>query len=259
LIHSKGLVFIGPAGVGKTTLWQAFARYLEKTKGFTVRRVNMDPGSHSSREIADFDITTSISSQDLMEQQKLGPNGAILEACRQIYAQREQIFKNIIPGTEEAVDFILIDTPGQLDSFVLQPFGATFFNELNNILPLSAVYLFDATALQSPVNIPAQLFLNAAATFQLNFEVTPCLSKADLVDVTKVLPLLQEPQSLSAIIGASTRGVLSDLAMQSLETLSRFRLPVRIIPVSGLQGVQSGLDELYALLEEQDCACGDRL
>jgi len=219
----------------------------------------MDPGSQTSRKIADFDITTAISSQELMKKQKLGPNGAILEACRQILAQRDLIFKNIFPDIEQGVDFILIDTPGQLDSFILQPFGAAFFNELNNILPLSAIYLFDATALQNPVNIPAQLFLNAAATFQLHFEVTPCLSKADLVDVTKVLPLLQEPQNLRTIIEASTQGVLSDLAIQSLDTLSRFRLPVRIVPVSSLQGQESGLDELYALLEEQACACGDRL
>ncbi len=249
---------MGPAGVGKTSLWQAFANYLEKSRGLTVRRVNLDPGSHVVNPNVDYDITTDISSQDLMKKQKLGPNGAILEACRQMSAQQDRIIKKILPENDQTVDFLLIDTPGQLDSFVLQPFGATFFNELNKLLPLSSIYLYDASALADPVNIPAQLFLNVAATFQLQFDMTPCLSKADLVDVNKVLPLLQDSQKLIQMIDASHHGVLSDFAGQSLDVLSHFRLPVRIVPVSTLKNHTTGLEELFGILEESGCSCGDR-
>jgi acetolactate synthase regulatory subunit len=249
---------MGPAGVGKTSLWQAFADYLDKSRGFTVRRVNMDPGSQSMQKNIDYDITSDISSQVLMKKQKLGPNGAILEACRQMSAQQDRIFQKILPDNNQMVDFLLIDTPGQLDSFILQPFGATFLNELNKRIPLSAIYLYDATALSDPVNVPVQLFLNAAATFQLQFEMTPCLSKADLADVQKVLPLLEDPQKLTQVIDASKHGVMSDFASQSLDTLAHFHLPVRVVPVSVHGKTVSGLDDLFALLEESGCACGDR-
>ncbi len=250
---------MGPAGVGKTSLWQAFADYLEKSRGLTVRRVNLDPGSHVVYTNVDYDITSDISSQKLMKTQKLGPNGAILEACRQMSAHRDQIIKKILPNEDKNVDFLLIDTPGQLDSFILQPHGASFFNELNKSLSLAAIYLYDATSLLDPVNIPAQLFLNVAATFQLQFEMTPCLSKADLADVKELLPLLQDSQKLIRIIDASKHGVLSDFASQSLDVLSHFRLPVRIVPVSVLENCTTGLEDLFGVLEESGCACGDRL
>ncbi len=250
---------MGPAGVGKSSLWQAFADYLEKSRGLTVRRVNLDPGSHVVHRNVDYDITNDISSQKMMKEQKLGPNGAILEACRQMSAQRDRIIKKILPDDDQTGDFLLIDTPGQLDSFVLQPYGASFFNELNKSLSLAAIYLFDATSLLDPVNIPAQLFLNVAATFQLQFEMTPCLSKADLADVKKILPLLQDSQKLIRIIDASSHGVLSDFASQSLDVLSHFRLPVRIVPVSVLPNHVTGLEDLFGTLEESGCSCGDRL
>lgn len=254
----KGLIFMGPAGVGKTSLWQAFADYLEKSRRLTVRRVNLDPGSRVVYPKIDYDITSDISSQKLMKAQKLGPNGAILEACRQMSARRDQIIKKILPNNDQEVDFLLIDTPGQLDSFVLQPHGASFFNELNKILSLSAIYLYDASALSDPVNIPAQLFLYVAATFQLQFEMTPCLSKADLVDVEQVIPLLQDSQKLIQIVDASEHGVLSDFASQSLDVLSHFRLPVRIVPVSVRENHVTGLEDLFGILEESGCSCGDR-
>ncbi len=255
----KGLVFIGPAGVGKTTLWHSFADYLEQSRGLTVRRVNMDPGSHIVLSKIDYDITNDISSQDIMKKQNLGPNGAILEACRQIIAQQDRILKKILPKDDQNVDFIVIDTPGQLDSFILQPYGAAFFNELNKSLSLSAIYLYDATALSDPVNIPVQLFLNMAANFQLQFEMTSCLSKADLADVKKILPLLQDSQKLIKRIERSNHGVLSEFASQSLDVLSHFRLPVRIVPVSTQENRATDFDDLFGLLEESGCACGDRM
>ncbi len=221
--------------------------------------MNIDPGSQTIQSNVDYNIINDISSQDLMNKYKLGPNGAILEACRQISAQKNRIIKKILPKDDQNVDFILIDTPGQLDSFILQPFGASFLNELNTKLPLSAIYLYDAAALSDPVNIPAQLFLNLAATFQLQFEMTPCLSKADLADVKMILPLLQDSQKLIRIIDASNRGVLSEFASQCLDVLSHFRLPVRIVPVSVLENHVVGLEDLFGLLEESGCACGDRL
>ena len=257
LVH--GLAFIGPAGVGKTSLWQAFGNYLEKSRGLTIRRVNMDPGANAAGFKVDYDITNEISIHELMKRQNLGPNGAILEACRQISAKQDVIFQKILPKDPLEFDFLLIDTPGQIDSFVLQPYGAAFLNELNTRIPLSAIYLYDATALKDPVNIPAQLFLNLAVTFELQFELTPCLSKSDLVDVTKVLPLLQDSQKLKGFINDTTHGLLSELAIESLNMLNFFHLPVRVVPVSVWESNIMGLEDLFAVLEESGCACGDRL
>lgn len=259
-LEGRGVVFVGPAGVGKTSLWKAFASFLEDIKGFLVRRVSLDPGSEAINYAIDYNVTSDISSRQLMQDQNLGPNGAILEASRQLCLRQEEILTKTLPPADESIDYILIDTPGQLDSFVLQPFGAQFLNNMNSVLPLSAIYLYDAVAMQDPVNIPAQLFLNAAASFQFDFEVTTVLNKTDLVvDIDNILALLQDPAKLASIIQHTKHGVLSDLAMESSALLAHFRVPTRIIPISTVEGHPVGLDDLFALLEEQGCSCGDRL
>ncbi|HMF34771.1 MAG TPA: ATP/GTP-binding protein [Candidatus Lokiarchaeia archaeon] len=258
-METRGIVFVGPAGVGKTSLWQAFASFLEREKQFSVLRVNLDPGADFGFNAIDYDVTADISSRQLMADFNWGPNGAILEASRQLYLRQEEILPKVLPLPESPVDYVLIDTPGQLDSFVLQPFGATFLNNLNGVLPLSAIYLYDAGAMQDPVNVPAQLFLNAAASFQFDFDVTTVLNKADaVVELDEVLGWLQDPETLVEIIRHSKRGVLSDLAAESLDALAHFRVPTRILPISALEGHVTGLDDLFDLLEEQGCSCGDR-
>jgi hypothetical protein len=259
-MDARGIVMVGPAGVGKTSLWQAFAAFLKQEKGFAVSRVSLDPGADIRTTSIDYDVTTDISSRQLMANYNWGPNGAILEASRQLFLRREEILEKILPSTDSPVDYVLIDTPGQLDSFVLQPFGANFLNDLHELLPLSCVYLYDAVAMQDPVNVPAQLFLNAATSFQFNFDVTPVLNKADLVaEPEEALGWLQDPQTLAEIIRHAKRGVISDLAIESLEVLAQFRVPTRVLPVSSAEGHTTGLEDLFDLLEEQGCSCGDRL
>lgn len=72
-----GQLVIGPPGSGKTTYCAKMKKFLEKLER-DVTVVNLDPGNDNMEYENSIDIMQLITVQDVMEQFKLGPNGALI-------------------------------------------------------------------------------------------------------------------------------------------------------------------------------------
>jgi len=60
------VVFLGPAGSGKTTLTATFGEWLEKEIDYKISFVNLDPGCEYLLYSHDFDIRSIITTRDIM-------------------------------------------------------------------------------------------------------------------------------------------------------------------------------------------------
>jgi hypothetical protein len=104
------LLILGPAGCGKSLLTGSFGSYLEK-EGYAVKYMNLDPGVLETPYKPDFDVREKFTVEKIMRTEGLGPNGAILRAMN--------ILSNLqLPSFD--VDFVLVDTPGQLEPFIFR-------------------------------------------------------------------------------------------------------------------------------------------
>jgi len=248
------LIFLGTAGSGKTTLCHTFGEWL-KEQGKTVSFVNLDAGAENLPYIPNFDIRSHFTVSEIMKTEKLGPNGAILRANELLINQIDSVTEPIFSLNSE---FILIDTPGQLEAFVFKEAGPKFLQKLAKKSHSVAIFLIDAELTRYASNLIVGLLLAISIQIQLGINMIYVLHKADLIaGNSKLVKMLQNPDYFKKCIIAEKRGALTDLALIAQRAFAELAPSMRIITTTAKMKNNSGFDQLYDLIHEVFCACGD--
>lgn len=205
------VLIVGPAGSGKTLLTSEFGRYLEKN--YSVRYMNLDAGVAQIPYEPDFDVRDSYTLEEIMIEEDLGPNGATLEAVDRLETLEIPKFKE---------DFVLIDTPGQLEPFIFRG-GYESFKTLSEC----CIYLIDSTG---PLKtFPSQYLYSLATQYALGIPMVRILSKIDLLDSKDIAELENvavDPRVLREIENAGMRSQINvDIADYLIELCSPNQLP----------------------------------
>ena len=136
------IIVLGSAGCGKTTLVANFGKWIEETQDLNVSYVNFDPGVEELPYEPDFDIRNYIKVSDVMRKYHLGPNGALIKSSDLMLNYMDEIHKKL---DKISADFILIDTPGQMELFVFRESGPKTISLLKNIgFPVAVIKPKDA-------------------------------------------------------------------------------------------------------------------
>jgi len=224
------ILMVGPAGSGKSLLTSNFGQYLELN--YSVRYVNLDSGAVQVPYEPDFDIREYFTLEQIMSQMELGPNGATLEAVDRL--------KDIqIPMYDE--DFVLYDTPGQLEPFVFRG-GADVFSSFTD----GSIYLVDGTA---PLNtFPSQYLYSLATQYALNQPMVRTLNKIDLVEERKMEELekmMADPRMFRQI---EEFGMRSQMNLDIADLLIEMYTPSKFPSISA--ETQKGFENLASYLFE---------
>ena len=165
------IAILGSAGSGKTLITAKFGEFLEK-EGYTVKRLNLDPGVLSLPYEPDFDVRDYFTLEEIMRKENLGPNGAILEAM-------DRLSKLKLPSYN--ADYVLIDTPGQLEVFAFRDSGPAIFKDMKEVY---GIFIIDATS--SLKAIPGLLLYSLTIQYTLGIErIVNVVNKVDLIDSEK--------------------------------------------------------------------------
>ncbi|KXB01799.1 hypothetical protein AKJ41_00010 [candidate division MSBL1 archaeon SCGC-AAA259O05] len=205
------VLVVGPAGSGKSLFTREFGRYL--MDDFSVVRVNLDSGVGYLPYRPDFDVREYFSLEEIMSEKDLGPNGATLEAV-------DRLKELDIPNFSE--DFVLMDTPGQLEPFVFRG-GASAFADMADL----TVYLVDSTG---PVEtFPSQYLYSLASQYSLNTPMVRALNKLDLIDRERAKELeemMMDPRMFANLEDVSMRSQMNmDIANLLMQMYSPSRFP----------------------------------
>ncbi len=234
-------IILGPAGSGKSLLTARFGAFLRK-EGYSVKSVNLDPGVVSLSYEYDFDIRKKFTVERIMRKEGLGPNGAMIRTM-------DLLGQTKIPKLTG--DFILVDTPGQLEIFVFHASGPKIVDQFNRLV---GIFIIDSSIGFS--DLPAAYLYSLAARYRLGINAINILNKVDLLDereLERIRTYLLNPTTFEK--EAKLKGVLSDLYLPLSDLLRRVVPAQRIPLVSAETG--RGFDELLDILHEIRCACGD--
>ncbi|MEM1523107.1 MAG: ATP/GTP-binding protein [Thermofilaceae archaeon] len=251
LRRSLYLIVIGPAGSGKTTLTAAFGRWIEENQSFRVAYVNLDPGADQLPYNPDVDVREWVTVSQLMREKGLGPNGALVASMEEVYARRSDLMRGI--ANLEA-EIVIVDTPGQMELFLFHEAGPAISRELAKLGAASAVMLFDSSLAAKPSHFVTLKLMSMVAQLRLEVPTVAVLSKGDLGVASLAIAWARDPEALLAELKLEP-GVVSELSSRLVEVLNEFRLAARVPIVSATTG--EGFRELYDLLHEIWCACGD--
>jgi len=244
------VVIMGPAGSGKTSLAAALGRWVEESVGLSVGYANLDPAVEFLPYRPDFDARGVADARELMRREGLGPNGALLRAV-EILAERADYIADALSALGQ--DYVIVDTPGQLDMFVFHDFGPKIVEGLQRRGRSLGLFLWEASTLATASGSASLFLLTLFVRLRLQVPVIPVVTKIDAAQpvggtffdtLEKVRQKLgEEPGALSSFVG------------ELYSVLREYSIPARIVGVSSRTG--AGLSDLYGLIHEVFCACGD--
>jgi len=170
------LIFLtGTAGSGKSTLTSVLKKWYQEREAETII-LNLDPGALKLPYEPDVDIRDYVSLQHIMEEYGLGPNGALVAASDMIAVSLENIKEEL---EEHKADYVIVDTPGQLELFAFRESGPYVVNNLGGENSV-ALFLFDFTVASSPFNFLSTTLLYNALKLRLSLPQISVLTKTDL-------------------------------------------------------------------------------
>jgi len=244
------IVIVGPAGSGKSTMCDAFSTWLNNN-GFRAEIINLDPGTEYIPYRPMWDIRTKIKIEKIMKDKKLGPNGAMIAAMDLLTEKIDDYLREILTIN---TDYLLIDTPGQIEIFAFRDVGAKFIEKINQYITTLGLFLLDGLFVKDVVSFIVAQLLATAVELNLAIPFVPIINKGDLFD-KNILEKLTRQQNLKRILIQERRGAIMDLVLPIAKTISKIKLPARTVVTSAL--LKSGMNELFDILHELFCTCGD--
>ena len=248
------VIMVGPAGCGKTSLVNSLGRWLEETFGEEPAYVNLDPGVIKLPYKPSYDVRSIVRVDQLMEEEGLGPNGAMIKAAEMIEEKISEI-ADAISSINSPSGFTLIDTPGQIELFLFRDMGPRFVEALSRRSRAVAVYVMDPSLASTLSGLAINISLAAITRLRLRTPVVSIINKSDLPSTSKFEELMRDEDRLIEEITEKERGLIADLSIKFIEFVSSLSKAMRIIKVSALTG--EGMMELYNLINDALCECGD--
>lgn len=241
------IYFIGTAGSGKSTLTFNFQQWMS-LRGFDAITVNLDPGAENLPYDPDVDIRDWISLKEIMDSYGLGPNGAQI-ACADMLALNTQDVKKSIDSFKS--DYVLMDTPGQLELFVFREAGKYIIKFLNPNRSIIA-YILDPALAKTASGFVSQLLLSINTNFRLGQPQINILSKADLLkekELNQVKNWSENAETLENAIISEKATIYRELSEAILRLINEFSDQYKIFPTG--KEAYFGIEDLYTQIQFQ--------
>ena len=243
----NNVYFVGTAGSGKSTMVGAFKKWLDDNEIDSII-INLDPGAEKLPYVPDIDIREWINLEDVMSQCGLGPNGAQIAAADLMAVNIDKI--SSVLDTYD-VDYVLIDTPGQLELFAFRESSQVVVKALGKERSLM-VYLSDPTLYRSANGFVSTMTLASLVQFRMNMPIINLLSKADVLkenEIDRILDWYNNPDSLYGCLLDEDKDPESVIGMELFRALEDTGVFGEMRSVSSETGV--GLPEIYAAVQLQ--------
>ena len=248
----KSIFIVGTAGAGKSLLTSKIYEYYTRNGAFAAI-LNLDPGVETLPYACDVDVRDHVDIVSLMKQYELGPNGALIMANDLIATKIDAIRDEVDKANP---DYLLVDTPGQIELFAYRASGQFLVQNLNLDEKMS-IFLFDGSLVTTPVNFVSIALLATSIKLRLNLPTINVLTKTDLIG-DKLKEILKWTTNLFALENAISQEVDGEtytLTTSILRGLNLGGFAQGIIPLSNVSGegmvnLQSALSRTINLGEE---------
>jgi len=229
----KTIFVTGTAGSGKSLLTSKIYEYYTRNGAFAAV-LNLDPGVDSLPYTCDIDVRDYVDIVSIMHQYDLGPNGSLIMANDLIASKIDEL-QNEVDRTNP--DYLLVDTPGQIELFAYRTSGPFFIQNLRSEEKAN-IFLFDGSLITSPVNFVSLSLLATSIKLRLNVPTVNVLTKSDLIGekLKDILSWSSNLRILEEAIAKEADGETYSLITNVLRGLNLSGFAQGLIPISNVTG-----------------------
>ncbi|KAH6563506.1 hypothetical protein BASA61_005962 [Batrachochytrium salamandrivorans] len=239
------LITIGMAGTGKTTLLQRINAHLA-TKKIPRYAINLDPAVAHVPFGAHIDIRDTVNYKQVMKQYNLGPNGGILTALNLFTTKFDQVL-DLLAKRASSVEYILIDTPGQIEIFTWSASGAIITDTLSASYPTVILYIIDTPRSTAPATFMSNMMYACSILYKTRLPFVLVFNKTDVVSFDFAREWMSDFEVFQAALESDT-SYMGSLVGSMCMVLEEFYSNLKVVGVSAVTG--DGMDELFEAVAE---------
>jgi hypothetical protein len=224
------ILIVGMAGSGKTSLLTKLQEDLEENRHQSGYVVNLDPATLETPYEANIDIRDTVHYKSVMKNHRLGPNGAIMTSLNLFATKFDQVMnilekrayeKTPIPATQHdkpietvekdddeddeeddgPMDYILVDTPGQIEAFTWSASGSIMSESLASAFPTVLCFVVDtARCASSPNTFMSNMLYACSMLYRTRLPLVVCFNKTDVVSHEFCMEWMRDHEAFQAAL-----------------------------------------------------------
>jgi len=161
----------------------AAANTTKSKSGMPAYCINLDPATLDVPYSPSIDIRDTVDYKQVMQQHRLGPNGAIMTSLNLYATKFDQVIKILEEraDTKQLSEFLLVDTPGQIEAFTWSASGAILSESLASTFPTVMVYVVDTVrCASSPNTFMSNMLYACSMYYRTRLPLVICFNKTDV-------------------------------------------------------------------------------
>ncbi|CAN6719900.1 unnamed protein product [Malus baccata var. baccata] len=238
------VIVVGMAGSGKTTFMHRLVSHTHESniRGYVM---NLDPAVMTLPFGANIDIRDTVRYKEVMKQFNLGPNGGILISLN-LFATKFDEVVLVIEKRADQLDYVLVDTPGQIEIFTWSASGAIITEAFASTFPTVIAYVVDTPRSASPVTFMSNMLYACSILYKTRLPLVLAFNKIDVAQHQFALEWMEDFETFQAAVSADS-SYSSNLAQSLSLVLDEFYKNLRSVGVSAVSG--AGMKDFFNAIE----------
>ncbi|KIL59366.1 hypothetical protein M378DRAFT_169437 [Amanita muscaria Koide BX008] len=196
-----------------------------------------------------------------MKQYNLGPNGGILTALNLFTTKFDQVL-DIVEKRADDVDYVILDTPGQIEIFTWSASGAIITDAIASSLPTVIAYVIDTPRTTAPATFMSNMLYACSILYKTKLPFILVFNKTDVQPHQFALDWMQDFEEFQAALAthSGTRDsegeptYMNSLMNSMSLVLDEFYKHLKTVGVSSMtgDGIKEFFDAVDASREEYE-------